>query len=146
MEPTVWLTFFVILLLFEAVTPGLTTIWFAAGTLAAYLFSVADGSRSLQIGAFLFVTIVMSILLRPLAKKWKNSPGIKTNAESLIGKTVRIVQTINNYEETGAAILNGQEWTARSMQEDTIIPEGACGIVREICGVKLMIDQIEETE
>lgn len=146
MEPAVWLTFFIILLLFEAVTPGFTTIWFAAGTLAAYLFSLAGGSRVFQIGAFLLTTIAAAALLRPLAKKWRNHPGIKTNAESLIGKTVQVVQTINNYEETGTAVLNGQEWTARSMQEDIIIPEGSCGIVREICGVKLMIDQIEETE
>ena len=38
----------------------------------------------------------------------------KTNCDELIGRTVRVTEQVDNYEQTGAAFANGLEWTARS--------------------------------
>ena len=41
-------------------------------------------------------------------------------------------------------MLNGQEWSARSAQPDVDIEEGAVVVVREIQGVKVIVEQTAE--
>ncbi len=146
MKSFVWLFVFLIFLLFEAVIPGFFLIWFAAGALAAYLASLAGASLVLQCCVFFLTSAAVFFLFRPLTRKLSQIPAVKTNVESFIGMTVRVVQTIHNEEETGMVVLNGLEWTARSAQEQVVIPEGSYGIVREICGVKLIIEQMTEED
>ena len=45
---------------------------------------------------------------------------------------------IDNDLATGTAVVNGQEWTARSA-DGTPIAEGAMVEIKEIKGVKLMV-------
>ena len=44
MQAVAWLVLLVVMLAAEAVTLGLTTIWFAAGALAAFLFALAGAN------------------------------------------------------------------------------------------------------
>lgn len=49
----IWLFLVVVLLIIELVTVGLTTIWFAAGSVSAFLLSLAGLGIGWQIGVFL---------------------------------------------------------------------------------------------
>ena len=51
---------------------------------------------------------------------------------------------INNQLSKGAAVVNGQEWTARAAEEEAVIPEGEIVLIKEIRGVKLIVDRIKE--
>ena len=62
-----WLIGIVVLLVIEALTLGLTTIWFAGGALAAFIACVAGGSLVLQIILFVAVSLVLLFFTRPLA-------------------------------------------------------------------------------
>ena len=64
--------------------------------------------------------------------------------DSLIGKSARVTVEINNAKEQGAAVLNGQEWTARALEENRIYPEGVMVKVKEIRGVKLIVSETQE--
>lgn len=55
--PAVWAVFAIVFILIEAATMGLTTIWFAAGAVAAMIAALAGGNKILQIGVFLVVSL-----------------------------------------------------------------------------------------
>ncbi len=143
MEVVYWAVFLFALFVFEVIVPGPTALWFAVGAIVGGIISFLGGSAVLQWSAFVITSIIVAIALRPAMKKWKEMPLEKTNVDALIGKIVNVIETINNYEETGVAMLEGKEWTARSVDEDVILYEGTKGIVREISGVKLILEPVE---
>ncbi len=61
-------------------------------------------------------------------------------------KTVKITGRVDNINGTGTAVLNGQEWTARSKREDEILEEGELARVVEVTGVKLIVVKISPEE
>lgn len=81
------------------------------------------------------------IFTRPFAKKFINSNRTKTNYEEVIGKLVKVTEKIDNINETGTAVVNGQEWTARAKNPEDIIEAGAIVRVVEITGVKLIVER-----
>ena len=140
----IWLFLVVVLLIIELVTVGLTTIWFAAGSASAFLLSLAGLGIGWQIGVFLVVSIVLFVFTRPWAMKYVNKKSEKTNYEGVIGRTVKVTQEINNTEQTGKAVYDGQEWTARSSDDNTVIEAGQLARVVRIEGVKLIVREKEE--
>ncbi|MBO4390248.1 MAG: NfeD family protein [Lachnospiraceae bacterium] len=139
----VWFVIFVVMLVIELMTLGLTTIWFAGGALAAMISVFFKAPIWLQALDFVIVSLILLLLLRPFLSKFVNSRTQKTNVDSLIGKTARVTSPIDNLMGKGSAILNGQDWTARSLSDDQKIPEGTFVVVREIRGVKLIVEPKE---
>lgn len=139
MEVISWMVLLVVLVVVELATMGLTTIWFAAGALAATIAAACNAPLFIQIALFLIVSVLMLVFTRPVAMKYFNKDRTKTNAESLIGKKGIVTGEIDNLKGCGQATLNGMEWTARSEADDCIIPEGSVVIVKAIRGVKLIV-------
>ena len=133
-----WLAAFVVFIGLEIGTMALTTIWFAGGALAAFLVTFTDAGIELQLAVFFIVSLALLIFTRPFALKFINKDAVKTNVESLVGRTARVTSRIDNDLATGTAVVNGQEWTARSA-DGTPIAEGAMVEIKEIKGVKLMV-------
>ncbi|MEI3340167.1 MAG: hypothetical protein V8R80_09710 [Eubacterium sp.] len=71
--PMAWIIILVIMVLIEVFTLGLTTIWFAGGALAAFVVSIAGGRVPAQVIVFLIVSLILLLLIRPLAKTRFNS-------------------------------------------------------------------------
>ena len=140
-----WLVVLIVSLLGEAATVGLTCIWVSGGALVALILNyVFNVSFTWQVIAFFTVTFILLIATRPFARKYINSHRTLTNYESLIGKKAYIEDTVDNGKETGKAILNGQEWTVRSENDEEIIEKGAQVRVVNVAGVKLIVHKIEE--
>ncbi|MBQ9122557.1 MAG: NfeD family protein [Lachnospiraceae bacterium] len=137
-----WLVILVLLILIEFATMGLTTVWFAGGALVAAVIAALNGPIWAQVAAFVVVSLLLLIFTRPIAVKYFNVDRTKTNTESLIGKQAIVTERIDNLKATGTATINGQEWTARSASQDVDIEEGAVVIIKEIQGVKLIVEQI----
>lgn len=144
MEMIGWLVALVVFIGIEMGTMALTTIWFAGGALAAFLAALAGFSIQVQLVVFLTVSFVMLVFTRPFAAKFVNGGTVKTNAESLIGRKARVTAEINDSLSAGAAMVGGQEWTARSLDDEDVIPVGTVVVIREIRGVKLMVERIKE--
>lgn len=138
MQSWYWLIIMAVLILIEIATLGLTTIWFAFGALAAFIASLAGANLIVQIIVFLAVSLITLIFTRPVAVRFFNSDRTKTNAESLIGEKAVVVEKIDNINASGLVALNGQEWTARSSDND-IIDAGETVTVDSISGVKLIV-------
>lgn len=97
----IWLLLFVVLIAVEIATLGLTTIWFAAGALAATIAAAFNAPVFIQIALFIFVSLVLLIFTRPVAVKYFNKDRIKTNAESLVGRQAIVISEIDNLQGIG---------------------------------------------
>lgn len=137
----IWLVLLVICILIELATMGLTTVWFAGGSLVAAIASVCHAPIWLQISLFFVVSLVLLFFTRPVAVKYFNKDRIKTNAESLVGRQAIVISEIDNLEGIGQVTVNGQEWSARSVDDGKKFPVGAVVIIRAIDGVKLIVDE-----
>ena len=144
MEPYYWIIAFVVLLVIEAVTLGLTTIWFAGGAFVAFILALCGVPFWIQIVVFFVVSIALLFLTRPIVTKYFNVRKFRTNYDGVIGKVAKVTEKIDNFNSTGAAALNGQTWTARAAEDYEIYEPGTLVKVTDIQGVKLIVTKYEE--
>lgn len=137
-NPIIWLIILAFLIIVEIITLGLTTIWFAGGALVAFIVSLFYDNLILEIILFIVVSLVLLFFTRPIVKKFFNSTRTKTNYEAIIGREAMVTGKIDNIHNTGWATVNGQEWSARSVNGQ-IIEKGTKVIVESISGVKLIV-------
>ena len=146
-ESAVWVILMIVFVVIEAMTVSLTSIWFALGALAGLIASLLDVPLEGQIiiaGVTTLIVLWILFYTRPWLKKQLNDRYEKTNYESLIGRVVKITQTVDNANSTGQTIINDQEWMVRSAKEGVVLKEGTYAKVVSISGVKLIVTQ-EET-
>lgn len=137
----VWLILLVALVTGEAITVGLTFIWFAVGAMGGLLVAVLNGPVWLQIVVFLALSALTLILVRPVAAKLL-TPGISpTNADRVLSQIALVTEEINNIAETGQVKLFGQVWTARSENGEVIPAQSRVRILR-IEGVKVFVKPV----
>ncbi len=139
-----WLVLTILCILVEITTVGLVSIWFAGGALVACFLDMAGIHVIVQVVVFLVVSLLLVLVTRPLAKKCLNTNRTKTNYEGIIGKVVRVTEKIDNFNNTGTALVNGQEWTARSESDNITIEQGQLAQVVNIKGVKLIVKKYED--
>ncbi len=136
----VWLVLLIVFIVIELVTMGLTTIWFAGGTLIAIIAAAVHAPLVVQVILFLVISILLLFFTRPVAVKYFNKARVKTNVESMLGRQAIVISEINNLEGIGQVTVGGQEWTARSADENSNIPVGEVVKVLAVSGVKLIVE------
>lgn len=134
-----WVVLVIIFLVVEGVVPGLVSIWFALGALAALISALLGAQLWLQVLWFVLISVVALAATRPLAKKYVNSRVQATNADMLIGQECVVNETIDQLAGTGAVTVGGKVWTARCTDRDTILEKGSVAVVERIEGVKLIV-------
>ena len=139
-----WLIILVILVVVELATMGL--IWFAGGSLVAFLAAVLHAGLPVQVVLFFGVSFVLLFFTRPIALKHFNVDRIKTNAESLIGENAIVLEEINNIQGCGRVQVKGQEWAARSTEDSKTVAAGQLVKIQRIEGVKLIVEETTEGE
>lgn len=139
MHAIIWLILFIVLVVFEFATMGLTTIWFAAGSLVAFLASLFHVTWWVQFVLFIVVSLVMLIFTRPFAMKYINRNTTRTNVDSIIGMKARVIAVIDNEQASGYVTINGAEWAARSA-DGAEIPVDTIVQVKSVEGVKVIVE------
>ena len=134
----IWLLLLILFAIVEALTVGLVSVWFAAGALVALLSTFFTANVWLQIALFLLVSAAAMAVIRPLARKHVLPTVVPTNADRVIGQQAVVTEAIDNLNGTGAVVVFGVAWTARS-EDGNPIPEGSTVIVKRIDGVKLFV-------
>ncbi len=137
--PVYWLIIFIALLIFEIVTMGLTTIWFAGGALVAALVSTFDVGLPIQIIVFLVSSVVLLILTRPIAMKYLNQRVEKTNTERLIGMETIVIEKVDALHGTGKVRINGIEWSAMAATPKDGFEVDEVVTITGIQGVKVIV-------
>ena len=139
-----WLILMILFVVAELVTVGLTSIWFAAGSLAALIAAIMGAGIGAQVVSCLVVSIALLCSTRSWAKKFVNSRVTRTNSDSLIGEVIIITERVSNLDQTGTAVVNGQEWTVRADDDKEVIEAGELARIVRITGVKLIVEKNKE--
>lgn len=141
-----WLFVMIGLVALEASTMTLTCIWFAVGAFCAFVVSFFHTAFLTQLFVFAIVSGVALVLVKPVVKEKMLTRRTATNADRILGQTAVVTEDIDNDLAQGKVTVKGQVWTARSADDGTAIPKGSRVKVKEISGVKLIVEKTEETK
>lgn len=141
---TFWLVLFVLLLVVEIMTMGLTTIWFAGGALIAFLINFLEVDAWIQVVVFLLASILLLVLTRPIAMKFFNQDRQKTNVDSIVGQKALVIEAFDAVRGIGRVEVNGMEWLAKVENPENLLAVGERVVIEEIQGVKLIVKKEEE--
>ena len=138
-----WLGAIVLFGVVEALTAGLVSIWFVAGSSAALIGALLGAGLGVQVALFAVVSAAALAVTRPLVRRYTAGKAVPTNLDRVLGDSGKVTETIDNENSTGAVYVDGKTWTARSA-DGSVIPAGATVQVLRMEGVKLFVQKIKE--
>ena len=137
--PWFWLAMAIIFTLIEVFTAGLTTIWFAIGSIPMIFLSFLPIPFLYQVLIMLVISIVLLIFTRPFFVKKLNANKEKTNVDALLGKIALVTKKITKFEK-GEVKIDGKIWTAKSVSEEDL-EEGTECLLQSIEGVTAIVSK-----
>lgn len=138
----IWLAVALVMLVIEALTVGLATIWFAAGALVALLAALLDFSIAVQIVLFLAVSICLLVFTRKIFVGKLKAGSEKTNVDALVGEKGVVISPIHPYE-VGQVKVGGQVWSAVGKNPDETFAVDQLVKINAIEGVKLVVTPVK---
>lgn len=138
-----WLIIALIMLIVEALTAGLTTIWFAGGAFAALVCALLDLPIAVQIVIFFIVSICLLVFTRKIFVEKLKTGSQKTNVDALIGERAIVEAAIPAYG-VGQVKVGGQVWSAICEKPDMEIEAGKLVKIHAIEGVKVIVVPVKE--
>ncbi len=132
----IWFAIIIFAGVTEALTMDLSSIWFAVGGFFALMIAIFWPEMIwLQALVFILFSTALLLVLRPIFKRYVKKNEIKTNADSLIGKTATCIKPIIDGER-GEVKIEGKIWTAIANED---IQEHEKVVILAIKGVKLVV-------
>jgi membrane protein implicated in regulation of membrane protease activity len=124
----------------EMLTTGFFLAPFALGAAVAAMVDVAGAGALTSWIAFIAVSLLTLVVVRPLARShMKSPPQIRTGAAALIGRRAIVLETIANDEGVGCIRVDGEVWTARALDEDQVIEQGTRVEIVDIRGATALV-------
>lgn len=108
-----WFIAIFVFLIIEALTLNLVTIWFAFGSLCAFISAYFTDSLIIQLVVFIIMTSLSLIVTRPLVNKYIKKNIEKTNIDKVMGK-IGIALTDIEPLKNGRVKVDGKDWMASS--------------------------------
>ena len=136
----IWFVVIIVAALIEMNTMDLTSIWFSVGALVAFVLSLIQVGPTVQIIAFVLVSVILIVAVRPVAKNYFKTNVISTNADRLIGKVATCTKPIG-VGERGEVKIDGKYWLAVTSSDEGIEIDEKVEVLA-IEGVKLIVDKI----
>lgn len=120
MEVWIWLGVTVLSLVVEFVTFDLASLWFAVGGLVSMVLAACGAPLVAQLIVFIAISLILLLSLRKIALKYfLKGHNFKTNTESVIGNTYKLLSDVSK-DEMGTIKINGVVWNVVSDNNETI--------------------------
>lgn len=136
-----WLLWLVVALLLGVVEFFTLTVAFGLLAGAALGAAVAAGlgaSVSFQLLTFAVTGGVGLVAVRPIAKRHLALPPVsRDGSDALVGRTATVTREVS--ANGGLVHLSGEDWSARSYDEDLVIPPGVRVEVFQIEGATALV-------
>lgn len=137
----IWIGLSIAAVVVELITPtALVSIWFAVGGVIAVLLAFLDLPVWLQIAAFVVVSLVSMLIVRPIAAKYLRGNTVATNADRCIGEIGIVTKKITE-EAWGEVKINGAIWSAVSLDAGSIEEHENVKVIA-IEGAKLLVKRV----
>lgn len=138
--PWIWIGLLVLMIVIEACTLGLTTIWAAAACIPMIFITRTGLALQWQFLIFIFVTAVLVFFTRPFAVKYlKTGDESRGNINSLDGQSVLCIRKVSEFEFGEVKTKNGVVWTAKLEEGQKEIPENETCTVSRVEGNTLVV-------
>lgn len=137
----VWIVAAIILVLIEAMTVTMVSLWFAIGALGALAAEMLGFAFWIQVTVFIILSTLTIIIFRPLAYRALKGNVTRTNTDAIIGKHAIVIKTISPMS-AGEVKIKGRIWRATSLNNE-VIQEGSYGEVVAIEGAHVVIRAAE---
>ena len=128
-----WIIIFLVLIVIEAVTVDLVSIWFAIGALVCSFVALLTEDLFLQLMVFVLVSAITLFCTKGFVNKIKSRKVVPTNLDRIIG-LIGVVTEIT---------VDGKRWSAISAEEISV---GSKVEILSIDGVKLQVKLKKEEE
>ncbi len=137
-----WLIFSGLFFILEIFTVGFLVFWFAIGALIAMIASFFIESIVAQTTIFVISSTILLFATRRFVNRFAKPENTeKTNAFSIEGKTGKVIQDIDPVEGLGQVKINGEVWSAKSLN-NTRIMQNTEVIIEKIDGVKVIVKPV----
>ncbi|MBB4933326.1 membrane protein implicated in regulation of membrane protease activity [Lipingzhangella halophila] len=134
----IWLILAAALGVAEVLTMTLSLGLVAIGALAAGIVGAMGLGLIVQVPVFVVTTAAGLLIVRPIAMKHiRQPPPLQSGAGGLVGQSAVVTHEVTG--EAGRIKLSGEEWSARSLDEDMAIPAGTRVDVTEIDGATAVV-------
>ena len=126
----------------ELLIMQLSVFWFLFIGLGALLASLAawmipEMSWTVATGVFIVSSVVVSVVLYPLLKKWQDQPAVIPGNDA-IGQKVKVVEAISA-EQEGKVTWSGTDWPAQLAEGEAAFELGESAIIRRLAGIRLIV-------
>ncbi len=126
----------------EMLTTSFFLAPFSVGAALAAIADVAGAGEVASWAVFVVVSLAVLLFVRPIAKAhMRMPPQIRTGTAALIGKQAIVLERIVNDEGVGCVKIDGEVWTARSLDDDQVIEKGRRVQVVEIKGATALVTE-----
>jgi membrane protein implicated in regulation of membrane protease activity len=133
-----WLAVAVLLGVAEFFTLTLALGLLAAAATVSAVVAGAGGSVLLQVVAFAATGSAGLLVVRPIAIRHMAQPSlVRDGTDALVGRQAVVTREVTDVH--GLIRLSGEEWSARSFDEQQVIPVGARVDVMQIDGATALV-------
>jgi membrane protein implicated in regulation of membrane protease activity len=134
----IWLVIAVVLGAAEAFTTTAALGVLGGAALVPTILGAVGLPLPVQLVAFAIASVAGLVVVRPIALRHMHSPQLQLfGIDALIGKRAYVVREVSDRD--GLVRIDGEEWTARSFDESTVIPVGADVDVMRISGTTAFV-------
>ena len=137
----IWIGISIAAVILELLTPSaLVSIWFAVGGVIGILLAALNVPLWAQITAFIVVSVVSMMVVRPIAARYLRGNIVATNSDRCIGEIGIVTRKIGE-DAWGEVKVNGALWSAVSIEHETIDAHEEVKVVA-IEGAKLLVRRV----
>jgi membrane protein implicated in regulation of membrane protease activity len=123
----------------EMASLDLVLLMFAGGALGGMTVALLGGATVLQMIAFIVVSGLLLVLIRPIAKNHlvNRTPLQLDGVDTLIGRTAKVTRAVDS--SGGRIRMGADEWTARSQQSGEAFAVGDTVRILEVDGATAVV-------
>ncbi|MDA8439680.1 MAG: NfeD family protein [Propionibacterium sp.] len=127
----------------EMLTLDLTLLMLSGGAFAGAITAlILPGAFAVQAIVASAVALISLFILRPMMlERVRSAPGYRNSIEQLVGSHAIAKGPISHI--AGEVLVNGDTWSARTVDSHTWIPDGAIVDVYEIDGTHLIVQAVD---
>ena len=127
----------------EMLTLDLTLLMLSSGAFAGALTAlILPNAFAVQAIVASAVALTSLFVLRPmLLERVRSAPGYRNSIEQLVGSHAIAKGPISHL--SGEVLVNGDTWSARTVDAHTWIPDGALVDVYEVDGTHLIVQAVD---